>query len=75
MISENKILRILMAISLYITSFFFEYSDDLFCQIQKIRRENYSKKIKFYQTRICSFEEWESFYNNTEIVQNSIYYV
>jgi hypothetical protein len=74
MFSKNKRLVILIVISLYITGVFFDYSGDLFSQIQKIRRENYIKKIKFCQTRTFSLEEWESFSNKTEIRQNNIYY-
>ncbi|MFV5693518.1 hypothetical protein ACM55K_15960 [Flavobacterium sp. LT1R49] len=74
MFPKNKILVILVVISLYSTSVFFAYSGDLFNQIQKIRHENQIKKIKFRQTIIFSLEEWQAFSDKTEIKYNNAYY-
>ncbi|MFV8346314.1 hypothetical protein [Flavobacterium sp. ZB4P13] len=74
MFPKNKILVILVVISLYSTGVFLAYSGDLFSQIQKIRHENQIQKIKFSQTITFSWEEWRAFSNKKEIKHNNAYY-
>lgn len=74
MFKKNKIVVILIVISLYVTGVFLSYSGDLLAEIQKTRYENQIKKIKLCQTIIFSAKQWQAFSNKKEIKIKNTYY-